>query len=115
MRPQSAKAKGRRLQQETARRIKQVFNLPDSDVKSIPMGSQGCDIWLSEAAMKVFPFGVECKNVEKLNAAQAYVQAASNAQAGTWPLLVHSKNRGEVLATLKFEDLLWLIKHGVNK
>lgn len=113
MRPQSAKAKGRRLQQHVAKRIQETFNLPASDVKSLPMGSQGCDVWLSAAAKQQFPFAIECKNVEKLNVGEAMKQTIRNAEEsateeGHWPLLVHSKNHSDVLVTMRFEDFLAL-------
>lgn len=116
MKTASAKAKGRRLQQHVAKRIQETFNLPESDVRSLPMGSQGADVWLSQRAEHVFPFSVECKNVEKLNVAQAFEQAESHNRKArdeyapvTYPLLVHSKNRSPVLATLKLDDLLDLM------
>lgn len=116
MRPQSAKAKGRRLQQYVAKRIQETFGLPASDVKSLPMGAPGEDIWLSRDARQKFPFSVECKNVEKLNVAQAFEQANTNAivvppyETFHAPLLVHTKNRGRVLATLELDELLRLLK-----
>ena len=109
MKTSSAKAKGRRLQQAVARRICEVFGLPESDVKSLPMGSQGCDVWLSEAARKQFPFAVECKNVEKLNYRSAFDQAVTNSNGSEMPLLVHSRNHSEILVTFRFEDLLKLL------
>lgn len=109
MRPQSAKAKGRRLQQYVAQKISEAFDLPETDVKSLPMGSQGEDIWLSQKARERVPFSIECKNVEKLNVAVAFNQAKANAHHGK-PMVVHTKNRGELLATLRFDDLLELLK-----
>lgn len=116
LKPQSAKAKGRRFQQEVAALIKARFALPDSDVRSLPMGSQGEDVWLSAAARLKFPFAIECKNVEKLNVNEAFKQALQHWEKGDeygpveYPLLVHTRNRGEVLATLRFDDLLELMK-----
>ena len=109
MRPQSAKAKGRRLQQYVAQKISEAFDLPETDVKSLPMGSQGEDIWLSQKARERVPFSIECKNVEKLNIHKAFEQAKTNAHHGK-PMVVHTKNRGELLATLRFDDLLELLK-----
>jgi len=67
MNPQSRKAKGRRLQKEVVSKIQNVFNLSDNDVRSTSMGVSGVDIQLSDAALKVFPFAVECKAQESLN------------------------------------------------
>ena len=109
MKTSSAKAKGRRLQQEVASRIRAAFSLPEADVKSLPMGSQGCDVWLSSEAHKKMPFGIECKNTEKLNVWAAWAQTCTNAKE-TNPLLVFSRNRSEVLCTLRLDDLLKILK-----
>jgi hypothetical protein len=106
MRTASCKAKGRRLQQHVANRIKEHFFLPDSDVKSLPMGSQGADVWLSTTARALFPFSIECKAQEKLNIWGAYEQAKNH---GPNPLVVFSRNRSEVLCTMSFEDLLKIL------
>ncbi len=108
MKTASCKAKGRKLQKHVAKRIQETFNLPEADVKSLPMGAQGCDVWMSSAALAKFPFGIECKNVEKLNVWEAFEQAKVNAGSMS-PLLVFSRNRSDVLATLRFEDLLRLL------
>ena len=116
MKTSSAKAKGRRLQQEVASRIRAAFDLPESDVKSLPMGSQGCDIWMSAQALKHFPFAVECKNVEKLNIWSAFEQAKTNSEPGnTAPMVVFSRNRSEVLVTLQLDILLGLLNERRNK
>jgi hypothetical protein len=108
VRPQSAKAKGRRLQQQIASLIKTTFLLSEHDVKSLPMGSQGCDVWLSSPALEKFPCSIECKNVEKLNVRKAFEQAQSNQIKDTIAVLVHSQNRSEVLATVRFSDFIAL-------
>jgi hypothetical protein len=111
MSPRSAKAKGRRLQQEVAARIREVFSLPAEDVKSTTMGDSGIDIRLSNAARKVFPFSVECKNVERMSLWDAWEQAvAHEAKEGLSALIVHRKNNTEALAILRFEDLLTVVK-----
>ena len=108
MRPQSAKAKGRKLQQHVATRIKECFFLPDSDVKSLPMGSQGADVWLSRNARECFPFSIECKAQENISIWAAYEQAKGH---GENPLVVFKRNRSEVLCVLSFEDLLKILGH----
>ncbi len=108
MKTSSCKAKGRRLQQHVAKRILETFSLPESDVKSLPMGAPGCDVWLSSAALSVFNFSIECKNVERLNVNEAFEQAKANTKDG-YPLLIHSRNNSEVLATLRLDDLLKLL------
>ena len=108
MKTSSCKAKGRRLQQHVANRIKEHFFLPDTDVKSVPMGSQGADIWLSKTARDLFPFDVECKAQESLSVWAAFEQAKSH---GPNPLLVFSRNRSEPLCVLTFEQLLKILEY----
>lgn len=110
---QSCKAKARRLQQHVAKRIAETFGLPECDVKSLPMGSQGADVWLSAEAQRKFPFAIECKNVEKLNVHKAFDQAKAHAlkTQDLKPILIHSKNRGETLATMRLDDLLLILKN----
>ena len=108
MKPASAKAKGRRLQQHVRDRIRETFQLHEDDVQSRSMGAGGEDIMLSPAAREAFPFSVETKNVQRLNVNDAYSQAVENAGVH-FPLLVHSRNRDRVLATLDFEHLLKLL------
>ena len=108
MKTSSAKAKGRRLQQHVANRIKETFFLPDSDVKSLPMGAPGADVWLSKTARELIPFDIECKAHESISIWAAYEQAKKN---GPNPLVVFTRNRAEVLCTLSFEDLLKILEY----
>lgn len=116
MKTSSAKAKGRRHQQDVAQRIRATFDLPESDVKSLPMGSQGCDVWMSAHAFDNFPFAIECKNQEAINIWAAFKQAEDNAKNSRgveegYPLVVFTRNRAaEPLATLRFSDLLKILK-----
>lgn len=106
MKPASAKAKGRRLQQAVAKMIADAFpGLEPDDVRSAIMGETGTDIKLSPAARRRFPFAVECKAQERLDLRGAFDQAAKNAGELT-PIVVHKRNRGEILCTLTFADLL---------
>jgi hypothetical protein len=65
LRPQSCKAKGRRLQQWCATEFKKVFpHLQGNDVRSLSMGAAGDDLILSPLALQVLPYNFEMKNVE---------------------------------------------------
>lgn len=120
MRPQSCKAKGRRLQQEVRDAVLATFpSLEPDDVRSTSMGASGADLLLSPAARKLFPYYVECKNTEKINIHQAIVQARhglyEKRMDPAWsssiaPLVVFRKNGSLTYAVLTFEDLLWLQK-----
>lgn len=63
MKPSSAKAKGRKLQQQVRDLILETFSdLEPDDVRSTSMGAGGEDVLLSPLARRKFPFSVECKN-----------------------------------------------------
>jgi hypothetical protein len=110
MNTQSAKAKGRRLQQTVRDLILETWNvLEEDDVRSTSMGAGGMDVQLSPAAQKKFPFAVECKNVEKLNVYNAYEQATANC-GKLEPLLVMKKNRKKPLVVMDLESFMELVK-----
>ena len=93
MKPQSAKAKGRKLQQWVRDIILESFpSLEADDVRSTSMGAGGEDVQLSPAARRLMPYSIECKSVEKLNVWAAYEQAEANSGEHE-PLLVMKKNR----------------------
>jgi hypothetical protein len=119
MKTSSAKAKGRRLQQQVAADIVRAFALEPDDVTSRPSSSPGTDILLSPQARSVFPWAVECKNVEKLSLWAAWDQAVANelpvgfAHMENWcpsrALVIHSRNhRPYPLAILRWSDFLTL-------
>lgn len=110
MRPQSAKAKGRRLQQWVRDLILEAWtDLEPDDVRSTSMGAGGEDVQLSPAARRHFPYSVECKSVEKLNVWGAYEQAAANAGKHE-PLLVMKKNHKKPLVVMDAEAFMELLK-----
>ena len=109
MKTQSAKAKGRKLQQWVRDLILESFPLESDDVRSTSMGAGGEDVLLSPAARKYFPFSIECKNVEKLNVWQAYEQAEANC-GGNEPLLVMKKNRKSPLVVMDAEKFMEIMK-----
>lgn len=110
MKTSSAKAKGRRLQQETAQRIQEHIEsqtglkLEEGDVSCTIMGESGVDIKLSPLARKHFPYDVECKNVEKLNIWSALAQAEANTKEGRKPMLVFKRNRSSVYVVVRADD-----------
>ena len=108
MRTSSAKAKGRRLAQKTKEMMLAAAPqlLPD-DIVVTSAGDTGEDLKLSPAARQAYPFSIECKNRETINIWQAYEQACGHGDYT--PLLVFSRNRAEVMCTLKFEHLLELL------
>ena len=110
MRPQSCKAKGRRLQQEIVADLLRTFpTLTSDDVRSTSMGANGEDVQLSSAARIQFPYSVEAKNQEKLNVWEAFAQAVANAPSNSEPLLVFKKNKTKAHVMLSWEAFLRLV------
>jgi len=109
MRPKCAKAKGRRLQQFVRDAVIGALEhcgITSEDVRSTTMGMGGEDIQLSSAAAKLWPYVVECKNVEKINIWAALRQNAHHhhrpqQRPGTEPLLVFSRNRRQPMACVR--------------
>ena len=109
MKTQSAKAKGRRLQQAIVKKILEKYpQLTENDVTSISMGKAGMDIELSEAARKKFPFAVEAKNTEKLNIWSA-IDQANGSNRDLTPLVIFKRNRSDIYVTLKLDDFMELL------
>lgn len=120
MKSASVKQKGRLFQQWVRDQIlSRNPELAPDDVRSTSMGASGEDILLSTAARKVFPFSIECKNVEKINVWSAYAQCLANAKQYA-PILFLKKNRTDAVVVLDAEFFLDLmqkfnemkVKHG---
>lgn len=108
LKPSSAKAKGRVLQQAVRDLLRAKFNLEDDDVRSISMGAQGEDILLSPAARRRIPLSIECKSREKIAVYGFYEQAKENA-GGYEPCVIVKQNRDKPLVIVDcvyFFDLL---------
>jgi hypothetical protein len=115
MRTSSAKAKGRKLQAYVRNKLLELYpQLTENDIRSVPSGTQGEDIQLSEKAREVIPLSIECKNQEKLAIWAALKQSESENRDLT-PLLVFKRNRSEVYCALKFEDFLKIVGEGNGK
>ena len=103
----SAKAKSRLHQQAIAADIQTAFDLPEEDVVSVPMGSPGLDILLSNRARHMFPYGVEAKRVEKLSIPSWWRQCTVNATAkDLTPLLVYRRSREDAMAVMRWADFI---------
>jgi len=107
MKTQSAKAKGRRLQQWVRTKLIEMLDVHPEDIESRSMGAGGEDLIMARAAREKFPHSIECKNVEKLNVWDAYEQAMVN--SGKYePLLIMKKNGKKPLAVIDAEYLIRL-------
>ena len=107
MKTQSAKAKGRKLQQWVRDQIIEQLEVHPEDIESRSMGAGGEDLIMARDARKKFPFSIECKNVERLNVYEAYDQACANA-GDHQPILFMKKNRKKPLVVV---DAEWFIQH----
>jgi hypothetical protein len=112
----SAKAKGRRLQQELVTAILVKFpNLAPEDVTSAIMGDSGMDVKLSCEARKSVPYAFECKNVEKINIWSAIDQAKIHAEKEKLhPAVVFKKNRSGTHVCISLENFLNLLANRVT-
>ena len=63
MKPQSAKAKGRKLQQWVRDQLIEHRGVHPEDIESRSMGAGGEDLIMARDARQKFPFSIECKNV----------------------------------------------------
>ena len=111
MKPQSAKAKGRKLQQWVRDQLIENKNIHPEDIESRSMGAGGEDLIMARAARERFPFSVECKNVEKLNVWEAYEQAKSNSKDHE-PIVVMKKNQKKPLVVVDADFFISLFKRG---
>jgi hypothetical protein len=110
MKPSSAKAKGRALQNFIRDRLRALFSLPDEDVVSTPMGVSGIDVQLSERARKACPYAFEAKSYAKIAIYKWWKQAEDNATAELSPILVVKQNYGKPLVVMSWETFEDLIK-----
>jgi len=102
MKAQSAKAKGRRLQQWVREKLIECLSIHPEDIESRSMGAGGEDLIMARAARQKFPHSIECKNVEKLNIWDSYEQAKAN--SGDYePIVVIKKNGKKPLVVVDAE------------
>ena len=110
MRPQSAKSKGRKLQQKVASSIRNAFpHLKDDDCFSTSMGAHGEDVRMSPLARESVPLSIECKCQEKLSIWSCLEQANTNCPDGVTPCLIFSRNRASTYAVVPWPFLLNLL------
>ncbi len=109
MKTQSAKAKGRRLQQWMRDILVEELEIHKEDIESRSMGAGGEDLIMARAARDKFNYSIECKNVEKLNVWDAYDQAKVNSK-NYEPIVVMKKNNKRPLVVLDAEYFVRLHK-----
>ena len=109
MKPQSAKAKGRRLQQQFRELLIEELGIHPEDIESRSMGAGGEDLIMARAAREKFPYSIECKNVEKLNVWEAYKQAEENSK-NYEPVVVMKRNNHKTLVVIDAEHFVKIHK-----
>ena len=109
MKPQSAKAKGRRLQQQFRELLIEELGIHPEDIESRSMGAGGEDLIMAREAREKFPYSIECKNVEKLNVWEAYKQAEENSKDYE-PVVVMKKNNHKTLVVIDAEHFVKIHK-----
>jgi len=116
MRPQSAKAKGRKLQQWVRDKLIEMLDVHPEDIESRSMGAGGEDLIMARAARSKFPHSIECKNVEKLNIWESYEQASANCNDYE-PIVVIKKNGKNPLVVVDAEYYIQLFgdNNGKNR
>jgi len=112
IRPASAKAKGRALQQWVCIQISELLGIPwgpDELIASRESGQSGTDVRLIGLARELFPFSIECKAQETWKIPEWIQQAQANQQPGTDWLLFVKKSRKRPVVIMdaeRFFDLL---------
>ena len=115
MKPQSAKSKGRLLQQLVANGLLGEFpHLCSDDIKSTSMGASGIDVQLSSVAKQSIPFSFECKNQEKINIWASIDQAKTNTAEGTNYAVVFKRNKEKPQVAIAWTTFLKLINPNSN-
>lgn len=112
VKPQSAKAKGRRLQQWFRDLLINKLDIHPDDVESRSMGAGGEDLIMAREARKKFPYSIECKNQEKINIWKSYFQAQENSKDYE-PVVVIKRNNHKPLLLVDAEHFIDL--HNKNE
>ena len=102
MKTQSAKAKGRRLQQWFRDLLVSKLGIYNEDIESRSMGAGGEDLIMARSARQKFPYSIECKNQEKINIWESYKQASENSKDYE-PVVVLKRNKHKPLVLVDAE------------
>ena len=113
---QSAKAKGRALQQWVCQKISDLTGYEwgssgdDKPIESRPMGQSGTDVRMESHVIKQFPFSVECKFQESWSVHHWIEQARENQLPDTDWLLVCKRSRKTPVVVIDAEVFFKLIE-----
>ena len=109
MKTQSAKSKGRKLQQWMRNLLIEKLEIHQEDIESRSMGAGGEDLIMARAARAKFPLSIECKNQEKVNVWEAYKQAEENSNSYE-PIVVIKRNNSKPLVVIDAEYFVSMFK-----
>jgi len=115
--PQSAKAKGRHLQQWICKKVSELTGYEwgssgeDKPIESRPMGQSGTDIRMESQVRKLFPFSVECKFQETWNIPGWIEQAKKNQTKETDWLLVCKRSQKPPVVIMDAMKFFTILEH----
>lgn len=112
MKPQSAKGKGRKLQQLVRDRLLSLSEtFREGDIESTGMGQSGEDIVLSPHARDLLPISVECKSHAKFAVYTVIDQCKTNCPDGCEPVVVLKANHKKPVAVIDLDYYIKLEQH----
>jgi len=104
MKPQSAKAKGRKLQQLVRDKLLELSDtFREGDIESTGMGQSGEDVQLSPHARDLLPISIECKHHHKMAVYSIIDQCKSNTPDGCQPVVVLKANYKKPVAVIDLD------------
>jgi len=110
---QSAKGKGRRLQQWACLKISELTGFKwgkDQPIESRGMGQSGTDVRMEKQVLDKFPFSVECKSQESWGVHSWIEQAKMNQQKGMDWLLICKRNQKPPVIIMDGERFFKMLK-----
>lgn len=109
VKPQSAKAKGRFLQQYVRDKIRELIpSSRDGDVESTSMGASGEDVKLSPYVRDILPVSFECKSNKAFAVYKIIDQCKSNTPEGCQPVVVLKGDRKKPIAVIDLDYYFYL-------
>lgn len=112
MKAQSAKAKGRKLQQLVRDKLLSLSDtFRDGDIESTGMGQSGEDLVLSPHARDLLPISVECKSHAKFAVYGVIDQCKANCPDGCEPVVVLKANHKRPVAVIDLDYYIALERH----
>ena len=115
MKTQSAKNKGRLLQQWVRDQLITLFGLSDEDIRSTSMGAGGEDILFSPVAARRLGISVECKSRDRIAVYGYYEQAQENCPPSREAVVVIKQNRAKPLVVVDAEYYFNLLERSTRE